>query len=575
MNFIKVNNQKRPLTPYNPKYYSNDYNQWNNSAFIIGTDVIVLDFDGDNPNDNEVMNYIEKEYPTLIVKTKRGKHFYYKMPSTCSFTKLIDGKSCLGFQCDYLTGEKTQAVVKVDGKVREMNKKFSYESMAILPEVLYPFKKGKKLSGMDEGDGRNNSLYAHLLAVRESFPEIDINMLANEINNNIFGKKLEKSELKEIIKSAKKKDIKVIEKKEIKYSSFEELQSKQLPPITFFVKDLIPQGLTIISSLPKIGKSWMALDIGLCVASGTPFLGFNTLQSGVLYLALEDSENRLQDRTNKILSDKKAPSGFMYAIRCDDLENGLIDELEEIKKKEPNLKIIIIDTLQKIRSNYKGNNAYANDYKEISPLKAFADKYGMSVIVIHHLKKGHEGDVFEKVSGTNGLIGSVDTNIVIEKEDRFKDEAVLSISGRDVENNQYIIRFDKEKFKWNMIGSYEEQKEELEKEDYKNNPVVQMILQKVKDNNGIWETTCKEFKEELLSEYSNFINPNIKINESRLKPLEKKLKKYDNICFWLDGVPRDGKRILTFKKIVDNVENVDDDSTNSTNSTKSTKKGDV
>lgn len=565
MHFIKINNQKRPLTPFDPKYYSDDYNRWNNSAFIIGNDVIILDFDGDNPNDKSIMDYIEKEYPTLIVKTTRGKHFYYKMPKKYRFPKSVDAKSCLGFQCDYLTGEKTPAIVKLNGKVREMNKSFSYDNMAILPEELYPLKKAKKLSGMDEGDGRNNGLFAHLVAVRESFPDIDINTLANNINNHIFSKKLDKRELKGIINSAKKKDIKVNKKREISYSSFEELQNRQLPPIIYYVDSLIPQGLTLICSLPKIGKSWMALDMGISIASGMPIMGFKTHQAGVLYLALEDSENRLQDRTNKILDGKKAPKDFIYSIRCDDLDNGLIDELEEIKKKEPQVKVIIIDTLQKVRSLYRGNNNYGNDYKELSKLKEFADKYSMSIILIHHLKKGHEGDVFEKVSGTNGITGTADTTIVLEKEDRANEETILSVVGRDVEFQKYVIRFNKETFKWHKISTYEEMQDELEKEDYYNNPVVQIILSKVKENNGMWKTTCKELEEELFNNYSNIIDTTI--NQKRLSSLKKRLLKYDGITYFMYG-PKAGKRDLVFKKSVDSVESVDD----STNSTISTKK---
>lgn len=95
----------------------------------------------------------------------------------------------------------------------------------------------------------------------------------------------------------------------------------------------------------------------------------------------------MQDRINKILNGKKAPKDFIYSIKCDDLDNGLIEELEEIKKKEPQVKVIIIDTLQKVRSLYRGNNNYGNDYKELSKLKEFADKYSMSIILIHHFKK--------------------------------------------------------------------------------------------------------------------------------------------------------------------------------------------
>ena len=107
--------------------------------------------------------------------------------------------------------------------------------------------------------------------------------------------------------------------------------------------------------------------------------------------------------------------------------------------------------------------------------------------------------------------------------------------------------------------------DEIEKDDYYNNPVVQIILAKVKENNGIWKTTCKELEEELFNNYSNIIDTTI--NQKRLSSLKKRLLKYDGITYFMFG-PNKGKRDLVFKKSVDSVENVDD----STNSTISTKK---
>lgn len=89
------------------------------------------------------------------------------------------------------------------------------------------------------------------------------------------------------------------------------------------------------------------MDLCLSISRGKPFLGFNTKQAGCLYLALEDSENRVQDRLNKILNGEKAPNNFKYSTKCDDIENGLINQLQTIIKKEPHIKVIVIDTLQK------------------------------------------------------------------------------------------------------------------------------------------------------------------------------------------------------------------------------------
>lgn len=572
MHFIKINNQKRPVTKFNPKFYKDNYDQWNNVGFIIGNDIIVLDFDNDNINEKQIIKYIENKYPTLVVQTTRGKHFYYKMPKDYHFKKIVDGLSCLGFQCDYLTGEKCLATIKLNGQLRKMNREFNVDNIPYLPQELYPLKKAKKLSGMNNGDGRNNGLYAHLLSVREEFPSVDINTLAQSINNNIFAKKLDNNELREVIKSAMKKDVKVTSKKGIKYSTMNELQSKHLDPIIFYIDGFIPQGLTILCSSPKMGKSWMALDMGLSISRGKTFMGLNTLQSKVLYLALEDSENRLQSRTNKLLKEQIAPTDFLYAIQCNDLSNGLIEELEEIKQKEPNIKVIIIDTLQKIRGMYKGSNNYANDYKEMSEIKSFADKYSMAIIVIHHMKKGYESDSFNKVSGTNGITGTADTMITLEKETRASETTILSINGRDVEYNQYIVKFNPEICKWEMISTYEDNKQTQEEDSYYHDPLVFVIRNFLLKDKNMWKGTYKEISELLIDNYSDCIDT--KVNSSRIKPLIPLLKKYDGIFFFTDRHPRDGKRYITFyKKPVEFVENVESvDNTNNTNSTNNTER---
>ena len=90
----------------------------------------------------------------------------------------------------------------------------------------------------------------------------------------------------------------------------------------------------------------------------------------------------------------------------------------------------VIDTLQKIRTASK-DNAYANDYGDISLLKDFADRHSLSVVVVHHIRKQNDSDVFNKVSGTTCLTGSADATFVLEKESRASDTAKLFVTGRD------------------------------------------------------------------------------------------------------------------------------------------------
>jgi 5S rRNA maturation endonuclease (ribonuclease M5) len=141
-----------------------------------------------------------------------------------------------------------------------------------------------------------------------------------------------------------------------------DLQNKDLPPLRFIVNGMLAQGLALLVSPPKFGKSWMSLDLCLSVAAGKPFLNHNTQKGSVLYLALEDSERRLQDRMNKLLCGKTAPAGFNYSTKSKDTANGLIDQIETYLEEYPETSLIVIDTLQKIRGPANGKDSARNLY---------------------------------------------------------------------------------------------------------------------------------------------------------------------------------------------------------------------
>ena len=150
-----------------------------------------------------------------------------------------------------------------------------------------------------------------------------------------------------------------------------DLQRADLPPVKYLVEGILPDGTSLLTAASKIGKSWMVLDLGLCQASGAPFMGHKTNQCGVLYLALEDSLNRLQKRMKKILKGKEAPPQFYFTTEAPKLDNGLLDTLDAHLRQYPDTKLIIIDTLQKVRGqSLPRESGYAQDYREMETIKA-------------------------------------------------------------------------------------------------------------------------------------------------------------------------------------------------------------
>ena len=179
---------------------------------------------------------------------------------------------------------------------------------------------------------------------------------------------------------------------ELEVQSARDLQEEQLPPIKWVVVEMIPQGLALLASPPKYGKSWWVLDLCLSVSAGDRFMNHRTEKTECLYLALEDSKNRLQDRINRLTYHAPAPYGFRYAVLSENLDNGLITQLEQYITKFPQTGLIVIDTLQKVKGEMKNReSAYSDDYRQMGQLKQFADQHSICILVVHHLKKG-KGD---------------------------------------------------------------------------------------------------------------------------------------------------------------------------------------
>ena len=131
------------------------------------------------------------------------------------------------------------------------------------------------------------------------------------------------------------------------------LQSTAYEPVSFVVDDLLPQGLHLLAGAPKIGKSWLALWLCLCAAQGKTLWTFATRPCEVLYLCLEDSFQRIQSRLFDLTED--APPTLHFAVMSQQLHNGLVEQIEQFLKEHPQTRLIVIDTLQRIRS--AGNDA--------------------------------------------------------------------------------------------------------------------------------------------------------------------------------------------------------------------------
>ena len=216
--------------------------------------------------------------------------------------------------------------------------------------------------------------------------------------------------------------------------------TEPLKPVQFFVDGLITSGLYILAGYPKVGKSWLTLDICLSVATGREVLSAPTIKGTVLYLCLEDSKARIQRRLYDLTSEPA--NGLHFALIADKIGFGIEEQIESFVKQHPDTRIIFIDTLQKVRRGSK-DNAYAADYDELSALKTVADKLGIAIVLVHHLRKTKDPDPFNMISGTTGISGCVDGSFVLIKSARTKHKATLYCTGRDIEDREIGLEFRK------------------------------------------------------------------------------------------------------------------------------------
>ena len=249
--------------------------------------------------------------------------------------------------------------------------------------------------------------------------------------------------------------------KELETMDAETLMTTPMEPLRFIVCGLLPQGLHILAGSPKIGKSWLALWICLQASKGEPVWGFETPKCEVLYLCLEDSFARIQSRLFEIT--EEAPANLHFAVMSDVIGNGLEIQIESFLGKHSGTGLIVIDTLQKVRRNISANvNPYAADYDDINALKQIADKHRLAIVLIHHLRKTSDSDPLNMISGTTGLSGGADSSFILQKDKRTESTATLVCTGRDIEQRELFLEFNKDTFLWELLRPIETSEQKVD-----------------------------------------------------------------------------------------------------------------
>jgi AAA domain len=240
--------------------------------------------------------------------------------------------------------------------------------------------------------------------------------------------------------------------------SAEALRTEEFPPLTWIVTNILPaEGVALLCSKPKLGKSWWVLDLCLGCTMNRLILGtIKPKQGDVLYLALEDSKRRLQRRISKLLPTfgGKWPERLSIKTEWRRLHEGGLDDIrawyEATKKNGGNPIMVAVDVLAKVRKPTGNRQLYEADYEALAGLTALANELGICILVVTHVRKMAADDLMETVSGSFGTTGAVDTILVMASK---ASGTVLDVRGRDVESAEFAIQFSKSTCRWTILGT--------------------------------------------------------------------------------------------------------------------------
>ena len=236
-----------------------------------------------------------------------------------------------------------------------------------------------------------------------------------------------------------------------------ELMQIDFPEPVWVVPNLLPQGLTLLCGKPKMGKSFLALNMAVDLSSGSKVLGkIPANPVSVLYLALEDTYRRLKSRLGEMLFGGRAPNNLHFNTQWDKVDQGGFEQLENWLNQHPDVKLVIIDTLERFRPVLRRNRGmYSDDYDAIERLKRIADSRSIALLVVHHLRKMESDDPLDMISGSTGLSGAADSLAILKRE-RGSADAFLYVTGRDVIENDYALKFDNDFCRWKIMGKAQE-----------------------------------------------------------------------------------------------------------------------
>lgn len=348
--------------------------------------------------------------------------------------------------------------------------------------------------------------------------------------------------------------------KQLSAESMTSLVGRNVAAPVYVVDNLITNGITILASPPKFGKSWMCMDLAISVANGTEFMGIPTNKCGVIYLALEDGDYRLKERGQKVAGDRPIPSNLYLVKDAPILEEGLLPMLNDLTKKCEGVGMIIIDTLQKVRGTAgRTEGVYGYDYRELGQLHKYALANNLAVILVHHLNKGgDDNDFVGRLNGSTGISGAADSIITLSRSKRNDDETKMSITGRDIVERTLILQMDWGRYRWMILGEEHDVESKRDEIEFVNDPLVKTVVEHLDEAEELamddldatevsWSCTSAELLAEIERLYGQQdLNPTA--IGMRMKKLAAKMELNLGVSYTQERKGNAGRRVHVFTR---------------------------
>ena len=262
------------------------------------------------------------------------------------------------------------------------------------------------------------------------------------------------------------------------------LLATPIPPVKWIIPGLLPAGLAIFAGPSKAGKSWLTLWLCLQISQGKSVWGREIEPRTVLYFSLEDTLGRLQERLYQLVDAEEDPERLILQTESHGIGQGLEEQIVSFIHAYPDISLIVIDTLQKVRKTERNGSMYANDYRDIGALKELADKYGICILLVHHLRKQSSSDPYDQISGSTGIMGVADTTWLMHRQ-RMSRTATIRVIGRDMDDRTLHLREE------NCIWTLEDE-ETAEEREIKAVPDYLWKAAKYIESVGNWQGTASE-----------------------------------------------------------------------------------